>query len=145
MSANRAEIRSFLRSVLHAALVPADCAAVYAYPKASFGSKTPVICIASGGSNRSKAAFKAERGSFSILVHVYVLYGSKDDKNWTEEDAEERLDLLECKIAEALAAVPDNNGVWSAIGPDGDSQCLYVDISGNYYRRETIPLRVEVY
>jgi hypothetical protein len=74
-----------------------------------------------------------------------VIFVRETATNWTLAQAEDRLDLLESLVADV---VNDNRATanWAFIGHGGQSIIEpVVDVSGNAYLAETIPLRAEVF
>lgn len=138
---SRKEVREHLAGLLSAAMVPNIVAEVYPYQVADLGGQTPVICISSGGSDRVKPA--NSQVGFILRLQTFVLYGNKG--TWTEELAEDRLDLIEKTVDQTLAANLRTD-YWQYIAYNGESVPDYVVMDdGLEYRRESTPLRVEVF
>lgn len=140
MSANREVVRKALAALLQTALVE-DAAAVYAYQVGDFAGQSPTVVVSSGGSERVNLTFQGSRSTFRLNIHVFVLYATT---GWTEADAEDRLDLLEMRIHETIENY-QKTADWESIDHAGPTQCDAVVIGGEEYRRETIPVSVEVY
>jgi len=144
MSSNRETVREVLAELLQTALVgsgrPAQ--AVYSYQVGDLGGQSPVVVVSSAGSERQRLSFQGSRATFRLNVYVFVLY--TDGSDWNEDDAEERLDLIEKTIAETVD-VSQRTAFWESVGYAGETVCDSVEIGGEEYRRETIPIWVEVY
>lgn len=143
---NRETYRDAIKTLLEAGLVgtgkPAQ--AVYGYHVGDFQQQSPVVIVASAGSEREQGAVTSrQKNYFYFLIYTFTLY-SQESSNWGEDDAEDRLDLLEKTIAEIIV---DNrsNSTWSFIELDGKSEVDSVMVAGEEYRRETIPIRVLAY
>jgi len=143
---NRETVRDALATLLETALTgsgnPAQ--AVYAYQVGDFGGRSPVVVVSSAGSERDHRTMGERYHNFFYLnVYVFVLYADPGT-DWGEDNAEDRVDLLEKEIADVLM---DNFSTddWVYIQLDGRSVRDSVEIGGQEYIREVIPVRVEVY
>ena len=76
---------------------------------------------------------------FLLTVHVFVRYAAT---NWTEAQAEDRLDLIEKTIVDVLDANAQVDDVWDAIDYQTDSVRDDLEIGGKAYIRETIQIGV---
>ena len=76
---------------------------------------------------------------FYLTIHVFVLYASGD---WTEDNAEDRLDRIERGIADVIDGNRKVADVWEAIDYQGDTVRDDLEIGGDAYIRETIPIGV---
>ena len=140
---NRETVRDQLATLLAAALVgtgkPAQ--AVYNYQVGDFEGKSPVVVVTSSGTGRgSPLAYGVT--SFRMELHTFVLY-ALEDGTWTEAQSEDRLDLLEKTIADVLQDANDS-GTWMSVQMAGDSVVDGVEIGGDEYRHETIPVLITV-
>jgi hypothetical protein len=117
--------------------------AVYAYKIGDFKGQSPVTCVTSGGSARKRDGMESVfYNRFRLIIQNYVLYADPS-AGWTEQNAEDRLDLIEKSIAEVLLANPSTaNWIW--LEYDGQSQVLEAVIGGEMYLLEIIPVIVEV-
>lgn len=144
MSSNRETARDALAALLQTVLVgsglPAQ--AVYNYQVGDLAGQSPVVVVSSGGSERQRLSFQGSRATFRLNVYVFVVY--TDGGDWNEDDAEDRLDLIEKTIAETLD-VSQRTASWESVNYAGETTCDSVEIGGVEYRRETIPVTVEVY
>jgi hypothetical protein len=118
--------------------------AVYNYRIGDFAGLSPVVTVSSGGSNREKiSGMPIESGvrnaMFLFTVHVFVRYAAT---NWTEAQAEDRLDLIERTIADVIEANPKVANVWQEIDYQTDSVRDDLEIGGKEYMRETIQIGV---
>lgn len=141
---NRETVRDAMAALLQTALVgtglPAQ--AVYAYRVGDFNGQSPVVVVSSAGSERPRMTSAGGRTSVYLQVDTFVLYS--DEGTWGEDDADDRLDLLEKTIAETLHANQDT-AAWDAVDYAARSERIDVEVGGLEYAREMIPLRVEVY
>jgi len=143
---NRETGRDALVTLLTAALVgsgkPAQ--AVYGYKKADFGGQSPVVIVGSAGTMpEQKAVTSRQKNTFYFNIYVFTLF-AEEGTEWGEDDAEDRTDLIEKTIRETLA---DNrsNDTWAYIGYDGRSVVDEILVAGVEYKRETIPVLMEIY
>lgn len=145
---NRETVRDALTSLLTTALVGTGkpCQAVYGYQVADFQGLTPVVAVSSAGSAHPHMTHQGNRATLYFNIYIFVLY-SDANTGWTEADAEDRLDLIEKTIAETLEANRRYDGYWQGIDFADRSQVDSVPagIGGDEYRREIIPVVVEVF
>jgi hypothetical protein len=113
--------------------------AVYDYQKGDFKGASPVVAVTSGGSGRASLTFQGMKATYELRIHVFVLY--TDGDAWNEDDAEDRLDDIEQKIADLIEANQTTDN-WQAISYAERSACDSVEIGGDEYRRETITVIV---
>ena len=99
---DRAAVRSQLATLLTTSLVgvgkPAE--AVYAYQVGDFGKKSPVVVVTGAGTGRGNPLI-VDPTDFLLEVHTFVLYATEDG-SWTEQQSEDRLDLLEKSIGDVI-------------------------------------------
>ena len=122
--------------------------AVYPYQVADIGTNSPVIIVTVSGSQRRNPEHSLRSASLVYLdVHVLVLYANpKATPAWTEEDSEDRLDLIEKSVTQVVI---DNNGddqkkPWMLLDFAGRTEIEPVVIGGREYRYEVIPLSAEM-
>lgn len=144
--ANRETTRDALAALLSAALVgtgkPAQ--AFYGYMVGDFGSKSPVVALTSSGTEQEQRAVTSrQKNSFYFTIFTFTVY-AQDGTTYGEDDVEDLVDLLEKTIRETLA---NNRSTanWALIEYDGRSVVESVMVAGEEYRREAIPVRVDVY
>jgi hypothetical protein len=138
-SDNRETLRDALATLLTTALVGTGLPAqhVYGYPIGDFGADSPVVVIDSAGSERVRETTSSIwRDWFHLNVIVFVACVNAAG----EADAEDKLDLIEKKVADALI---DNTeaGSLNCFELTGKSTVDHIEIGGNYYRRELVPVR----
>jgi hypothetical protein len=140
---NRETVRDQLATLLSTALVgtglPAQ--AVYNYQVGDFEGKSPVVVVTSAGTGRGNPLI-SDTSVFLLEVHSFVLY-ALEDGTWTEAQSEDRLDLLEKSIADVVNNANDS-GVWLSIMIADQSEIDGVEIGGDEYRHEMVPVRVTV-
>lgn len=142
ISGSRKQAREYLAGQLQGALVgtglPAQ--AVYAYQVGDFQGQSPVVVVSSGGTLRERFTFKGTKPSYTLTVHVFVLYADETGA-WTEENAEDALDDIEELIAGVLAA-NQRSPYWEAISARAPSQTSSVMVGGKEYRTEITSLEL---
>lgn len=144
MSVSRETVRDAMAVLLEAELVGAGnpVQAVYGYQIGDFVGLSPVVIVSSAGTGRQRMTFEGSRATFYLNVYIFVLY--TDEDAWNEDDAEDRLDSIEEKIAGVLDA-NQRTADWEALDYVDRSVCDGIEIGGVEYRREVIPIKVEVY
>lgn len=143
---DRATVRGQLAALLTTGLVGTGkpVQAVYSYRIGDFGGRSPIVIVTSDGSDRSKLAqVSRAKTTFSFIVYVFVVYNTMDG-NWTEGDAETRLDLIEKTISQIVIENDSVPGQW-AILSRSESKTDDVELGGALYRREIIPVEVTLY
>lgn len=144
--AGRKDIRAQLQSLLEAGLVGdgKPVQVVYGGQVADFQGQSPVVVIASAGSERRRWTFKGGRALHRFKIFVFVLY--KDaEAGWDEEDAEDLLDDIEESIAGILDANAGKCDYWQSLTYDAASECAGVPVAGEEYRVETIFVVAQAY
>ena len=142
---NRETVRDALTTLLTTALVGSGkpAAAVYGYQVGDFEGKSPVVTVSGDGIERIQSAV-ATREALQIYlnIHIFVLYS--DEGSWGEDDAEDRIDLIEHTIAQMLC---DNRTTapWTNIKYSGRTQMGSIEIGGVEYRMEIIPIMVTMF
>jgi hypothetical protein len=137
---NRETIRDAFTTLLNTALVGTGLPvkAVYGYKVGDFEGQSPVVVVASAGTGRGAAAFDKTGSDVYLDIWIFVLYS--DEGDWGEDDAADRLDLIEKEIADVVI---DNNSTANWINVDYENRSVVDDVSvgGQAYQRERIPLR----
>lgn len=141
---NRETVRDAMAALLNTALVGTGLPvqAVYAYRVGDLGGQSPVVVVSSAGSQRPRMTAAGGRTTVLLQADVFVLYSDEDA--WGEDEAEDRLDLIEKTIAETIhsSQVTAN---WQAVDYAAQSERVDVEVGGLEYAREMILLRVEVF
>ena len=142
-AASRATVRLAVGTALSSALTSAQ--AVYTDQPAAFGGLSPVVVVASNGSDREGAPRRTFGGpvapQFYLNVYVFVATAIRDgDGNVVvNADADDQLDAIEAQVAQLVASY--QSSTWSAISYAGRTTTEFVTvIDGTEYKRETIPL-----
>lgn len=143
-SVNRETTRDALATLLDTALVSGlgSVEAVYNYLVSDFGGRSPVVVVASAGSDRTKLARDTVGHTHVFLdIHTFVIY-SVDDDSWTEQNAEDRMDLIEKQINDVLVDNFVYPGYWQSIDYVESStvDVVPVKVVGDVYRHELIRL-----
>lgn len=145
MASNRRDTRLAWAALLAAELVgdgqPVEV--VYSEQTADLGGQSPVICISSGGTERDRLTYKSSHAYYYIDVDVFVLYSAAGE-GWTEADAESMLDDIERRIA-AIIDAHQEGAHWHGVEYVSRSTTDYLSIGGVEYKRERIPLRLNVF
>jgi len=142
---NRETARDALATLLETRLVATDeiVQVVYNYRKGDLGGQSPVVCVSSSGSRRAKVDFSGDRENIIyLMVHVFVLYSDQSD--WTEDDAEDRLDAIEAAIADVVDANSSATANWHWIDYFGRSDRMDINLGGHEYIMEAIPVEIEM-
>jgi len=129
---NRKAVREEFGALLSAVLTPY---VVYVDQPSDFEGQSPVVVLASTGSEREGATRRTFGGPiaplFRITAYVFVLPGS---------GADDQLDDIERSIAQ-LIADQVSGASWSAIGYSERTTAEFISIlDGTEYKREIIPL-----
>ena len=151
MAANREAVRDAVATLLEDGLTGTGnpVQAVYNHQVGDFAGQSPVVVVSSAGSGRPAMTFSGNRATFWLNVHVFVLYS--DEGDWGEDDAEDRLDLIEADIAGIVDTNRGPTDDWQKLGYGermsgaGRSQTGAVVVGGLEYRTELIPLQAEVF
>ena len=141
---SRKTVRDAVAALLSTALVGVGLPAniVYAYKKADFGKRSPVVCVTSAGSERVKNAQPVVTQSvFYIDVNVFVVMTAT---SWTENDSEDRIDLIEKMITDVIED-NNSNSTWAWMDVNGRSQIEPILLGGDEYQHELIQLKVTLY
>lgn len=143
---NREMVRDALGTLLSAALVgtgkPAQ--AFFGYMVGDFAGQSPVVVLTSAGTQQEqRQTTSRQKNGYFFTIFTFTLY-AQDGTTYGEDDVEDVVDLLEKTIRETLA---NNRSTvnWAFIEYDGRSVVDTTMIAGEEYRRESIPVRVDVY
>lgn len=141
---NAATIRKTFAALLESARVADDLTAevVYDYEKGDLGQRRVVVEVTSRGSNRPRLTLQGRRTTTFMDVLILVAYW--DDDGWSEDDAEDRLDLLEAEVIDVVDTNTSKTGSWRHMDLANRSTTEFVIIGGLEFKRMTIPLQVEV-
>jgi hypothetical protein len=109
---------------------------VYTDQPTSFGGQSPVVVVASTGSERDGQVQRTFGGpiapKFTLDIYLFVLAATAD--------ADDLLDSLEAAVAE-FVAVYSRAQTWTAISYDGRTETRFVEVlDGSEYKQERIPL-----
>lgn len=146
-SANRETVRDHLASLLDAALTGdgSPVEAVYGYLKSDFEKKSPVVMVVSDGIRRRRPHVGATRYVSDVRLGVLVWVADADSaQGWTDQDVDDRLDLLEKSIADVVADNPASD-YWRYLTFDGAfTDIQHVTIGSTPYVLEVIPVIAEM-
>ena len=109
---------------------------VYADQPTDFGGQSPVVVVASSGSERDGSPRRTFGGpiapSFALDVYVFVLASAAN--------VDDAMDDLEAAVAQFVSDVPSAQS-WSAVGYSAATETQFVTVlDGTEYKRERIPL-----
>lgn len=109
---------------------------VYTDQPTDFGGLSPVVVVASSGSEREGAAKRTFGGPiaplFALDVYVFVRASATN--------ADDKLDDIEAAVAQFVSDIPTAQ-TWTAIGYGGRTETEFTTtVDGNEYKRERIPL-----
>lgn len=117
--------------------------AVYDYKVGDFQGQSPVTTVTSGGTRRIEGDYGDEfDNEFYLVISNFVLYADPGT-GWGEDDAEDRLDLIEKSQADVLKSNRSHpSGTWEWLEYDGRSQVVEAFVGGDMYLVEIIPVKV---
>lgn len=149
---NRETVRDALTTLLSTALTGSGnpVQSVYGYHIAEFGQdgfESPVVLVLSSGSQRERRGLgnQVYRSFFRLEILVFVS-DAITAESWTDADVEDRLDLIEQKIANVIA---ENRSTadWHDLKhvPGNLTNIVPAKLGGHSYKMETIPVIVEVH
>lgn len=134
---NRETGRDTLLTLLQASIGTTTVQAYYGYQVGDFGGQSPVLVVTSGPAEREYLGYGAAHvaTTFEYDIHTFVLYTS--GTVWTEDMAEDRLDLIEKEIADCVV---DNYAgtIWQALTWAGASAIDSVVLGGEEYKHEVV-------
>ena len=144
MASNRETVRDALATLISTAMVGTGkpVQAVYNYRPSEFGGQSPVVTVSSQGSERPRLSFAGGQATHFLQVDVFVLYN--DQASWTEDLAEDRLDLIESMLAD-IVDPRQRYSSWEAIGYEERSRRIAVVIGGVEYAWESITIGIRVF
>src|SRR4051794_36956942 len=119
MTANRATIRTALATLIAAYVTSAQT--VHDHEPGDLGSASPIVVIASAGSERPRLTFQGIQSAFSFTLDIYTLAAEAASGTYTYADSADVVDACEAELA-ALIASQQENGFWSQIQYAGPSQ-----------------------
>lgn len=145
MSSQREDARKALVTLLETLVggEPSDVKVVYDHMPANFKNQSPVIVVSSAGSARSKLAFQSVKSAYRVMLTLLVAYPAAGDA-MAEHEVETLLDAIEERISDIVHS-HNKTDQWKALSYADISSVDSVLIGGKEYRREVIPLMVEVY
>jgi hypothetical protein len=144
MTANRSTVRAALAQLISAYVTSAQT--VHANEPGDLGSDSPVIVIASQGSDRPRLTFQGNQSAFAFSVDIYTLAAETAAGAYTYADSADVVDACEAELA-ALIASQQENGHWSQIQYAGNSQVDFgiFGADGIYRFRERVPVRITLF
>lgn len=134
---SRRTTREAIAAALEARLVtstPRYAEVVYADRPVDFGGQSPIVVVASAGTNRQPLTFQGTQPIFYITIVLMVLAASSSGVDDLLDDLEQQIAVF----TEAYRTGP----MWGAINYDARSRTEYVitTIDGVEYKTEEIPL-----
>lgn len=145
---NRETMRDALAALLNTALTVSgnSVETVYGYKVSDFDKASPVVVVVSDGSDRdlqSMGTLKFDT-TFHFVLFVFVADSSAGD-SWTDQNVDDRLDLIEKDIADVVA---DNRKTadWAYLDYEGPkSEIGEVDVGGEPYVVEQIKVTIRAF
>lgn len=125
--------------------------AVYNYKAADFDRQTPVVLVTSAGSDRtSQRPTWIPQNVLFLDLHLFALYAVVDEEgvvSYSEAQSEDALDGLEKAAIDVLLANSDKrndpSALWERLWPLEQTEIDEVEVAGDWYRWESIPVAVE--
>lgn len=140
---SRKAIRSQFATLLTGVVPSAQI--IYDHQPGDFGGQSPALCVGSSGSERPRMTFQGSRLTCYLDIDVFVITAEAlASSTYTQADAENVLDDVEAQIAAALDGVR-TSAQWEAIDYAGRSQTDFVLLDGKEYKRERIPIKIEIF
>jgi len=142
-STSREGARKAFAALLDTALVDSNIVeAVYDNQVGDFAGKASTVVVTSGGIMREKQSFgTCWHNTYRLDCYIFVLYADPDS-NWTEADAEDKIDAIEAAFADVVMSGTDN--AWDGTPAYAEQTSLgVVAIGGVSYRRELISILLE--
>lgn len=147
---NRETVRDELASTLSTLLTGAGNAyqAVYGYVVGDFDNQMPVLVIASAGSDRPRLRSEQPRSANATQAHFFFTLSTFVSReyasgSWTEQNAEDTLDLCEQELADAIDANQAGTN-YKSIDYVARSGIEPVVVGGEPYWMESVEIQVEV-
>ena len=109
-----------------------------------FSGESPVVVVASAGSERQQLTFRGSAPIYYLDVHLFVRATGIDGSGNTVgvADLDDTLDGLEHAVGTLISAA-QNGEHWTAIDYDGRSRAEFLTVlDGTEYKREIIPLKI---
>ena len=109
-----------------------------------FSGESPVVVIASSGTERGQKTFRGAMPTYYLDVHLFVRATGIDDSGNTVGVAnpDDTLDDLEHALGTLISAVQIGEH-WTAIDYGGRSRAEFLTVlDGTEYKREIIPLKI---
>ena len=138
----RARFRLKLKDLLVAGIDELSSKRAFHYQKHDLRGQSPVLVITSSQSMRPPLTTQGKRPGFQLAVFYYVRHYDKD-ANWTEENAEDMLDLLEQRTADVLNENTTLAGYWQSLEHEA-TLIERIKMGGFPYLVEIIPVTFEV-
>ncbi len=142
-SISRETARKAFAALLDTALVDTNIVeAVYDYQVGDFGGAASVIVVTSGGIMRVQQSFgTCWHNTYRLDCYLFVLYADPVS-NWTEADAEDKIDDIEAAFADVV--MTGTNDAWDGTPEYAEQTTLgVVQVGGVSYRRELISILLE--
>ena len=149
-AASRETGRDALTTLLTTALVGTSLPVqeVRNYLSLDFGGASPVVQVVAAATpvrERFGIGTVKFKTRFRYEVQIFVIDAVMGDTAWTRQSVEDRLDLIEKKIADVVADNRNNPPTWNDLRHSPDTQpLLRVSVGGDDYWLETVLLEMEV-
>jgi hypothetical protein len=117
-SPNREAVRDAFAAVLKDGLGDL-VAAVYGYSTVDFENQSPVVIVFSDGTSRTGRQCFGVDSKFTTFVRLriqaYVADPTQEDRAYTQQMANDLIDLIDKRIADIVTENNDNPGVWRSL------------------------------
>lgn len=134
MAINRSDVRKQMAALLRLEVEAIPDNQIFDHKISSTNGATPLIVLASAGSERPPRAYPR----FAIAVNCMVLY-SEESEGYTRSDAEDLIDLIESQVAAVVEKFQGYDNIF-AIDYEGRSLLDEFSLNGVPYLCETIVL-----
>ncbi len=143
-SPNRETARDKLAELIETALGSAGLniiQRVYSYSTTDISNESPVILVFSDGTNRPERQGFGDDSKFTtyfrLRVQVYVAQPGPNDVSYTQQRADDLLDLIDKEIGDVVTENDTVAGIWRSLNyEEGFSRPDDVLMSGSPYTRE---------
>jgi len=145
VAADRQTTREALATECAAYITSVATGGIFDHKPDDLGGIFPAVAFEAVGSERRRDKFTGLTSVFYFSAHLFVLYAN-EGQSWTKAQADDALDALENELANFIEAKPKVTGNWNNLSFNGQTTILdNVDMGGERYIDEIVPLRVEVY
>lgn len=142
--ATRADIRKKIAELYEPIVIAAGASTVLAYQPSVIGA-TPGVYIRTMSSDRPPLTTRGKATHFEFHVLHLVLQADPDNENWTEDKAEDLVDVLEAALGDFLTQYRRVEDYWQSLEYGQPSKIEHFYEEGLAYILEAIPIVAEVF